>query len=209
MILSGSKADETRSMSGTNSARSGAEGYPTAVGLAAATAVLTAAAPWLSRRWRRIDWVLLVGLIVTRFLAMPVSFDSFEAAVIGWLVGAGVLVVMGAPSRRPTIGAVVEGLSAVGLNLRRLDPLSVDARGSTPYVGVGADDDKLFVKALGDDERSADVLFRLYRRLRPRNLGDEKPFESLRRTVEHEALVALAAGNVGLKTPRLRAYASG
>ena len=55
--------------------------------------------------------------------------------------------------------------------------------------------------------RSADVLFRLYRRLRPRNLGDEKPFESLRRTVEHEALIAFAARNVGLKTPRLRAYA--
>ena len=43
----------------------------------------------------------------------------------------------------------------------------VDARGSTPYFGVDADGAKLFVKALGADERSADLLFRLYRRLLP------------------------------------------
>ncbi len=49
----------------------------------------------------------------------------------------------------------------------------------------------LFVKALGDDERSADVMFRVYRRLQPRDLGDEKAFSTLRRAVEHEALVAL------------------
>ena len=39
----------------------------------------------------------------------------------------------------------------------------MDARGSTPYFGVGADGAKLFVKALGHDERSADLLFRIYR----------------------------------------------
>jgi undecaprenyl-diphosphatase len=115
---------------------------------------------------------------------------------------------MGAPSRRPTTDAVVDGLSGVGLELRRLDAASVDARGSTPYFGVGSQDEKLFVKALGADERSADVLFRLYRRVRPRDFGDEKPFKTLRRSVEHEALVALAAGNLGVRTPRLRAFAT-
>ena len=34
------------------------------------------------------------------------------------------------------------------------------------------------------------------RRFQPRNLGDEKPFSSLRRTVEHEALVSLTAAVV-------------
>ena len=106
---------------------------------------------------------------------------TLEAAIIGWLAGAAVLVAMGAPSRRPTTEAVVDGLAAVGLALRQPEPASVDARGSTPYFGVGEDGDQLFVKALGDDERSADVLFRLYRRLRPRDFGDEKPFGSLRR----------------------------
>ena len=186
----------------------GADGFPTATGLAAVAAVLTAAAPWLSRRWRRAGWVLLIGLVVTRALATPVSFGTVHALLVGWLSGAGVLVAMGAPSRRPRSDAVVEGLALAGVPVRDLAPASVDARGSTPYFGVGADGDRLFVKAFGEDERSADVLFRLYRRVNPRDFGDEKPFTTLRRTVEHEALVALAARDLGVRTPRLRAFAT-
>ena len=66
----------------------------------------------------------------------------------------------------------------------------------------------MFVKALGEDERSADLLFRLYRRIQPRDLGDEQPFSTLRRAVEHEALLALAARDLPLRTPRLRAFAT-
>jgi undecaprenyl-diphosphatase len=186
----------------------GGEGFPTAAGIGVVAAVLTSAAPWLSRRWRRAGWVLLVALAVQRFVATPVSFDSLEAALIGWLVGAGMLVALGAPSRRPTMDAVVDGLAGVGLEVPRLDRAGVDARGSTPYFGVAADGDKVFVKALGEDERSADIMFRLYRRVTPRDFGDEKPFTTLRRTVEHEALVALAARDLGVRTPRLRAFAT-
>jgi undecaprenyl-diphosphatase len=151
---------------------------------------------------------LLLGLMIVRFLATPVSFDSVEAAILGWLAGAAVLVALGAPSRRPTMDAVVSGLAGVGLGLQRLERAGVDARGSTPYFGVGTDGGNLFVKALAEDERSADVLFRLYRRINPRDLGDEKPFNTLRRTVEHEALVALAARDLGVRTPRFRAFAA-
>jgi undecaprenyl-diphosphatase len=186
----------------------GKEGFPTAAGIAVVAAVLTAGAPWLSRRWRRIGWALILGLMITRFLATPVSFDSLEAGSLGWLAGAAVLVALGAPSRRPTMESVLSGLGGVGLAVQRLDRAGVDARGSTPYFGVAADGENLFVKALGEDERSADVLFRLYRRINPRDLGDEKPFSTLRRTVEHEALVALAARDLGVRTPRLRAFAS-
>ncbi len=87
-------------------------------------------------------------------------------------------------------------------------PEPASTRGSTPYFGVTADGERLFVKALGEDERSADLLFRLYRRIIPRDFGDEKPFSTLRRAVEHEALVALAARDLGVRTPRLRAFAT-
>jgi undecaprenyl-diphosphatase len=186
----------------------GREGFPTTIGIAAVAALLTAAAPWLGRRSRRAGWALIIGLMVTRFLASPVSIDSLLAVVVGWFAGAAVLVVMGAPSRRPPVRAVVDGLASVGVRLQRLDPAGVDARGSTPYFGVGGDDATLFVKALGADERSADLLFRLYRYVQPRNFGDERPFSSLRRTVEHEALVALAARASGVRTPRLQAFAT-
>ena len=100
------------------------------------------------------------------------------------------------------------GLAAVGVPLARLEQASLDARGSTPYFATGRDGSALFVKALGADERSADLLFRVYRRIQPRDLGDERAFSSLRRAVEHEALVALAARDIGIRTPRLAAFAT-
>jgi glycosyltransferase 2 family protein len=184
----------------------GDRGFPSALGIGVVAAALTAAAPWLSRGWRRAGWALIVGLIGTRFVATPLSFDSLRSAIIGWLCGAGVLVLFGAPSRRPTAASVIAGLADVGLALRQLDRAGVDARGSTPYFGVAVGGEKVFVKALGDDERSADVLFRLYRRITPHDFGDEKPFSTLRRAVEHEAFVALAARDLGVRTPRMRAF---
>ena len=184
----------------------GRSDVPSAIGIGVLAAVLTAAAPWSSRRWRRAGWALLVALMLARFAVEPVSFDSLRAAIVGWLCGAAVLVVGGAPSRRPTAESVIAGLASVGLAMDQLDRAGVDARGSTPYFGVAADGERFFIKVLGDDERSADILFRLYRRITPRDFGDERPFSTLRRAVEHEAFVALAARDLGVRTPRLRAF---
>jgi len=69
------------------------------------------------------------------------------------------------------------------------------------------DGTRLLMKVLSPDERSVDLLYRTYRYLRFKNVGDERPFSSLRRTVEHEALVSLQARDVGVATPRMRAIA--
>jgi undecaprenyl-diphosphatase len=182
--------------------------FPSAVGIAVLAALLTATAPWSSRTWRRLGWVAVLGLTLTRFLVSAVSFDSLRAVLIGWFAGGATLVALGAPQRRPTAEAIAAGLGAVGLPLESIKPASVDARGSTPYFAVGSDGGNLFVKALGRDERSADLMFRVYRWVQRHELGDERPFSSLRRAVEHEAFVALAARDLGIRTPRLRAVAS-
>ena len=181
---------------------------PTAVGIGMIAAALTTAAPWLDRRWRHAGWIAVWGLALTRFITSPLSFDSFQAAIVGWIAGAAALVIVGAPSRRPTIEAITRGLAGGRPPARRPRAAGVDARGSTPYFGTGPNGERYFVKALGTDQRSADLLFRLYRSFWRRELGDERPFSSLRRTVEHEAFVALAARDLGVRTPRLRAMAT-
>ena len=183
-------------------------GFPTSVGLGAVTAALTAAAPWLSRRARRIGWALVIALSLNHFLITPASFDTLRAVLCGWLAGAAALVMLGGPSRRPTLATVSAGLADVGVPLAHLEQANVDARGSTPYFGATTDGQSLFVKALGVDQRGADLLFRMYRAVSRHQLGDERPFSSLRRTVEHEALVALAARDQGILTPRLVAFAT-
>jgi undecaprenyl-diphosphatase len=171
-------------------------------------AVVTTAAPWISRRWRRAGWTVVVIATMTRFLGAPIEFDTLIAVLAGWTAGAAVIVLMGAPSRRPTGQSIADGLAAVGVPLARLEQASLDARGSTPYFATSRDGAPLFVKALGADERSADLLFRVYRWIQPRDLGDERAFSSLRRAVEHEALVALAARDIGIRTPRIVAFAT-
>ncbi len=180
----------------------------TAAGLGALAAGVAAVCPWVSRRWRRAAWATLLGVALIVFLTEPVSFSALLALLAGWAAGTAVVVVAGSPSHRPTPGAITDGLDAVGVPVAHLEPAKVDARGSTPYFGETTTGAKLFVKVLGEDERSADLLFRLYRRAQRRDLGDEKPFSTLRRTVEHEALVSLTARDLGVRTPRLVALAT-
>jgi undecaprenyl-diphosphatase len=181
-------------------------GFPSSAGLAAVAGIVAAGTPWFSRRQRRFGWLLVVALGFVRFIAAPVSANSVLALLAGLAAGAASAVILGAPSRRPTRAAAVAGLRAVGVDLATLEPAAVDARGSTPYFGTTAAGQRLFVKVLGADERSADLLFRLYRYVVPRDFGDERPFESLRRAVEHEALCALAAQSVGVRTPQLAGF---
>ena len=185
-----------------------ASGWATIGVLGGLAAALTAAAPWLSRRARRFGWIVTIAVGLVYLMTTAVSFDALRALACGWLAGAMALVFLGAPARRPTGQAIADGLAAVGMPLAELKQASVDARGSTPYFGKSSDGQPLFVKALGDDQRSADLLFRMYRMIDRRDLGDERPFSSLRRAVEHEAMVALAARDLGIRTPRLVAFAS-
>lgn len=186
----------------------GGGGSWSAGAVAALVAVVTASAPWVPRSWRRIGWALTMAVAVVHFVESPVALDTLLAILAGWATGAAVIVFLGGPSQRPTGEGIARGLAAVGQPLAKLEQASLDARGSTPYFATAADGSKLFVKALGADERSADLLFRIYRRLQPRDLGDEKADASLRRAVEHEALVSLMASQMGVRTPRVAAFAS-
>jgi undecaprenyl-diphosphatase len=174
-----------------------APGFPSAFGLAITAAVLAAAAPWLTRRWRRIGWVLILLTTISRFLVAPSAFDSLRGLLIGWFAGAFALVGLGAPSRRPQHDRRVRRPFQLPRARRRRPPLNllpVPRRERVAFTW--------------DDERSADLLFRMYRRLVPHNLGDERAFSSLRRSVEHEALLALTARSYGVRTPALVALAS-
>ncbi len=183
-------------------------GFPTGPGTAALAGAVTAAAPWLSRWQRRVSWAVVVGFVAVRFIAEPVSGLSLLAVLVGWTAGAAALVLMGSPLRRASRTSVITGLREVGVDVAQLQPANVDARGSTPYFGTDSRGNAIFVKALGRDERSADLLFRMYRSVLPRRLGDERPFSSLRRSVEHEAVVALVAREQGVRTPRLLGLAT-
>ena len=96
--------------------------------------------PWISRAWRRVGWTVVVISVIFRIAgAQAGPLDIVLALGAGIVGGSAVLLVFGAPNKRPRGPAVVAAMARAGVPLARLEQASLDARGSTPYFAVGAD----------------------------------------------------------------------
>ena len=178
-------------------------GFPDPAVLAGLAAVAVAAAPWLSRPWRRASWATLLLIGVARLVTgglLPMQLVLALAA--GVTVGAALLVAFGVPDRRMGPAGVAAALRAGGVPVSQVTgPLA--AKGSRPFQATGGDGRPLFVKVFGSDQRDADLLYRAYRGIRLRGVGDTSPAASLLRAVEHEALVAVMAERAGVAVPHV------
>ena len=91
--------------------------------LAAAVAGTVAAAPWLSRPWRRTAWAglwLAAGVRLITGTASPV--EVIVALAAGGTVGAGGLVLFGVPDRRIGPGGIAAALASAGLPVAHVEP---------------------------------------------------------------------------------------
>ena len=113
------------------------------------------------------------------------------------------LVAFGVPDRRIGTRGIAAALRSAGLPVRAVTPAHVDTKGSRPFVADTDDGQHLFIKALGSDQRDADLLYRAYRFIRLRNVGDTRPAASLIQAVEHQALVTLMAEQAGVQVPQI------
>ncbi|MGI9607959.1 MAG: flippase-like domain-containing protein [Acidimicrobiales bacterium] len=174
--------------------------------LAAAVSTLTIGGSFLParlvRRWGMLVAAYALGSILT-IDAPPVALLGDIGA--GVLVGSALLWTFGRHDLALRPPQILAALATVGLVPERLDPAPHPVqRGWLANMGRG---NVLFVAAFSRDDRSADLLTRGYRWLRLRKTGDHRPFVSLRRSVEHEALVSQEARNRGVDTPAVRAVA--
>lgn len=172
--------------------------------IAAASAVVTVINPWLPRVVRRIGVAAVVVVMVTRMATGAyVPYEAAVAVVLGWLGGSTVLAVAGSVNRRPGGAAVARALRSAGVPVTRLAMIGGGLRGSTVYQADTARGERRFVKVFDPNQRERDMLVQLYRWVLLRDGGQRRPFSSLRRAVEHEALVTLAAAQAGVPTPEL------
>jgi glycosyltransferase 2 family protein len=183
----------------------GARETPNAPLFSGMVAAFVVGLPYLRIELRRAGYALIAAhLLATLSISELPTTGWFVDLGAGIACGAAVALAFGTPDRRPGRRTIVEALGRSGVHLAELDPASVDARGSTPWFGTTVEGERLFIKVLDGENRSADLLFRLVRFIRLRRSGgDLAPFSSLRRAVEHEALLSLRATSVGLPTPEL------
>jgi hypothetical protein len=148
-------------------------GYPSGH-VAVAAALATAAGPWLPRPARRATWwaVWLVAL-GRMYAGAHLPLDVVGGAALGWAVAAAVHLVLGAPGGLPAASAIVEGLRAARIEPVVVQPVGADARGSVPFVVRARDGQRWFVKAVGREQRDADLFYKLWRWAAYREVEDE------------------------------------
>jgi undecaprenyl-diphosphatase len=177
-------------------------GFPDPAVLAGLAAVAVAAAPWLSRPWRRASWATLLLIGAARLIAgglLPLQL----ALATGVTVGAGLLVAFGVPDRRMGPAGVAAALRAGGVPVSQVTGPLRAAKGSRPFEATTGDGNGLFVKVFGSDQRDADLLYRAWRGIRLRGVGDTRPAASLFKAVEHEALLGVMAERAGGAVPHV------
>src|SRR5215470_7499299 len=97
--------------------------FPAPALFASAAAVVVAAAPWLTRPWRRAAWLALLLAAAARLLAGAVlPMEVILALATGVTVGAAVLVTFGVPDRRIGPAGIAAALRDAGLPVASVRP---------------------------------------------------------------------------------------
>jgi undecaprenyl-diphosphatase len=180
------------------------DGFPSMVYLAGVAAGLSVLTPWLNRRWRRAAWILLLVFLAVRLIdGLLVPVDALLILALGYAIGAATLLAFGSPDRRPSASAISAAFGDHGFVVSSIVPAGAPTTGSRRFTVEMANGRRLFVKVRSHEERAAEILYRLYRMVRLKGSGDERPFASLRREVEHEAGMSLTASAAGVRTPQM------
>ncbi len=175
--------------------------FPTTGYLASAAATVTVGAAYLQRRWKRAAWSWVFILVLLRLLGpgQP-PLDVWIGLSLGVVVGSIALLLFGSPNPEPGPTEILEALRDVGL-----DPAEVRRREEVghhaTYDTVERDGRRTFIKLRTPDDRSWDLLSRLYRAVRLRSSEVSRPYSTLKRRVEHEALAVLTVRDAGARSP--------
>ena len=175
--------------------------FPTTEYLASAAGAVTIGVAYLPRRWKRAAWAWVIVLVVLRILgpSQP-PLNIWIAVSLGVVVGSLLLLVLGSPNPEPSGEHVLAALHEVGLDpveIRRRDDLNSHA----VYETDERDGGRRIIKLRTPDDRTWDLLSRLHRLIRLRSSEVGRPFSTLKRRVEHEALAARMVRDGGAPSP--------
>jgi uncharacterized protein (TIRG00374 family) len=178
--------------------------------IAMLAAVLTVSGPWLPARWKRWWWTLLLAFVPIHLVVSAViPARSLLGLAVGWFVGALVVLVVGTPALEVPLDGAVRALARRGFSVTSLGvvnpagpgPLVLSARSQEP-------DSTAVVEMYSPNQRSGGFLRQFWRWLRLRNSETAPLQPSMRRAVEHRALMAIAIGDVGVANSSTLAMAA-
>ncbi|MGB8390063.1 lysylphosphatidylglycerol synthase transmembrane domain-containing protein [Mycobacterium sp.] len=168
--------------------------------IAMLAAVLTVSGPWLPARWRRWWWALLLAFVPIHLVVSAiVPARSLVGLAVGWIVGALVVLVVGTPALEVPLDGAVRAMAKRGFVVSRLTVVRPAGRGPLELLAGCEDPDRrALIELYGPHQRSGGALVQLWGKLRLRGPETAPLVASMRRAVEHRALMAIAIGDLGL-----------
>ncbi|HEY7069057.1 MAG TPA: lysylphosphatidylglycerol synthase transmembrane domain-containing protein [Acidimicrobiales bacterium] len=171
--------------------------------IAAAVALVIIAAPWVSQQWRRVFWTGVVILVVFRVVSSTEApLDIVVAIAVGMAVGSLALLAFGTESSDPEAPELVSMLRSVG-HASRIEQLP----GNSPlvYRVDVAGEAPMEMRLRTAHDRNEVLLEQLWRSARLRRWVTDRPYDTVQRRIEHEALAQRAAVDAGARVAPVKA----
>jgi uncharacterized membrane protein YbhN (UPF0104 family)/tRNA A-37 threonylcarbamoyl transferase component Bud32 len=172
--------------------------------LAAVVAYVTVVGLDHRPQWQAAVWLAVAGdgaALLFGGHITPVALVS--TLLLGRTIAFGARYALGATNVRPPGSAVAAGLLRIGLKPERLTRITDGPDDSRRYEARIDDGRILNVVVLDRDVQAAGSLYRFYRRIRLRSFTQRRTVLSLRRILDHSALMAYALPAAGVSTPKL------
>ena len=178
--------------------------------IAMLAAVLTVSGPWLPARWRHWWWALLLAFVpIHLVISAIVPARSLVGLAVGWFVGALVVLAVGTPALEVPLEDAVRAMAKRGFVVSRLTVVRPAGPGALVLsTGAGDPDSTASIELYGPHQRSGGALRELWRKLRLRDAETAPLQASMRRAVEHRALMAIAIGDAGVANTSTIAFAA-
>ncbi len=178
--------------------------------IAMLAAMLTVSGPWLAARWRRWWWTLLLAFVpIHLVVSAVVPARSIFGLTVGWFVGALIVLVVGTPALEVPLDGAVRALTRRGCRLSALTVLH--PAGPGPLVLSATSDgspSSAVIELYGPNQRSGGALRQIWNWVLLRE-DETAPLQaSLRRAVEHRALMTVAIGGIGVSNTSTIAVAA-
>ena len=167
--------------------------------IAMLAAGLTVASPWLPASWRRWWWALLIAFVPLHlFVSLVVPSRAMFGLAVGWFVGAVLVLVVGTPALEVPLEAAVRVLAGRGYTVTGFTVLRPAGSGPLLLTADTGPHRQLVVELYGQNQRSSGMLRQLRRWLTFRSSERTPAFASMRRAVEHRALMGIALADLEL-----------
>lgn len=181
--------------------------FPTALDVGVIAAWMFVDRGHWADRWRWIGrFVLVLGVAARLGVSLADPATIIATIAMGAAASSVVQLILGSPNTSPRAAVVGEILQRLGYRLSSVERFG-GFRGFAGFKVFLDDGQQLIVKVISRDLWAAILPVQLYRAARFRDIGQDRPFRSLRSAVEHEALCALKAHSDGVPCARLAVVA--